>query len=99
MNRWCIISNARSGSTWLESGIHTKLLEQDLSAQLLGEFLLYKIARFKSIFLDKKKNLRVIDAKLWNIADKSELYSKMQHLISNGNKNQSIVGRIFIQPP
>ena len=98
-NRWCIISNARSGSNWLESGIHTKLLEQDLSAQRLEEFLLYNRARLKSIFLDKKNNLRVIDAKLCNIADKSELYSKMQHLISNGNKNQSIVGRIFIQPP
>lgn len=97
MNRWCIISNARSGSTWLEHGIYNKLISTDPSAEILGEFFIYERSRQNKIILDLNKNLKRMHGVLWPLSNKIELYNRLKDYIKQNNKNQSLTTRIFIQ--
>jgi len=102
MNRWCIIAGARSGSTWFEEMIFNNFEIKNYQIKL-GEPLEHSSDYFKSSghnytislnefgYLDLKR----LTDKTFN--DNTEYLDYLIETFKKGNRNQSIVLKIFPQ--
>lgn len=101
-NRWCIISGARSGSTWLEEMIYNAFPKADYSIKL-GEIL--ELSNEHSISAGHKWGIKINQRGYLEINkdtttvinDKDAYIDYIINCFHNGNGNQNIVLKIFPQ--
>lgn len=96
--RWCVIANARSGSTWLEE-IILKFLETKGAVHRLGEFMnpgLSKVLK-QDWILDGNQNL-VKKVNNRSFINNQNFFNNRSKLLLNNNLDQSWTMRLFCQP-
>ena len=97
MNRWCIVSGPRSGSTYFEACIYSALLAKDADAQKLQEFIHPYVAFDNTVSLLPNKKIKFIEGTHNGLKTKTQLVDHIKSIIALSDITQSLTCRVFCQ--